>query len=167
MSVSYLLGKPVRWASWLCKRFDSSADWDPTGEKWQVTVNLLSSPTNMQRKETDLSWRSSLNSPHKHNELVSELLCLGIIEVQPVDSKILAYSQITASFPCFEKQVSSFWWHHYISTETLVRGEKGSKTDAIICKCRSNAQESVTKYPPWPQLTSSNLRWNNVTLCSD
>lgn len=51
---------------------------------------------------------SLLNSPHKRNELVSELLCLGIIEVQPVDSKILAYSQATASLPCFEKQVSSF-----------------------------------------------------------
>lgn len=32
LPVSYLLGKPVRWAAWLCKRLDGSADWDPAGE---------------------------------------------------------------------------------------------------------------------------------------
>lgn len=62
-------------------------------------------------------------------------------------SKFLA-SHDTITFP------QKLWWG----------GKKAAKQS---CKCRSNTQESITKYPPWPQLTSSDLCWNNATLCSD
>lgn len=129
MPVSYLLGKPVRWASWLCKRFDSSADWDPTGQNGESVSET---------SRHDLSWCLPLNSPHKHNELAKELLCLGITEVQPLDSKYLPIPKQTASPSCFEKQVSSFWWHHYISTKTLLWwGEKGSRELKVQKRCTS------------------------------
>lgn len=145
MSVSYLLGKPVRWASWLCKRFDSSADWDPTGEKWQVTVHYWTAPINA----TNLSvscyvWALLKYSPWTQKYLPTPKQQLPSLALK---SKFLA-SDDTITFP------QKLWWG----------GKKAAKQS---CKCRSNAQESITKYPPWPQLTSSDLCWNNATVCSD